>query len=207
MLLVLICMPLVLTQMVAAQEDGPPLEVLHCARPFSETILPAIVPVGAIRVALDRESKEVVITLPAVSVPVTCYAVRRAPAETGPITIVYDAAGVAPANIIVRDPIPPYAGQYCYSVVFGNTLGHSDGDASTICIDIPEDVAPPPPPPPTPERTPVAPGAGPDAPIGPPNTGATVASDSSPSTWPIAVAIAAAVLGAAGIVLSHHSRR
>jgi len=183
----------------AQSRQDPPPEVFHCIRPAPDTTLDFVMD-GELAVSLDADRRQIVVSLPQPSATVTCYSLWREPAASGPVTMEWNAAGQRlPAS--VTEPLPEYAGTYCYYLVVGDTRGHSATDGERTCVEVPASLAPTPPPTPTPGATPepyeLGPFSGPFAPDA--GTGTTGKSDPVPAWLPfvlLSLGLGAAIVGA-----------
>ena len=166
--------------------DRPPAEAINCARPTAQN-RPELDAVGALQVRIDESSRQIVLSLSRIPNSATCYAVYREPSGTNPVLFAYAKSPIAlPPS--ASDPVGiNSAGRYCYSLIFGGTVGN--GAPFEACIDVPPTFAPIP--------TPIAVVKPPPPPgVEAPNTG--TGPGGSSGFAPLQVALGA--LGAAALV-------
>lgn len=171
--------------------EQPPVEALNCVRPTSQNQRPELDATGLLQATIDQASRDVVLSISRVPGSATCYSVFRNPSGTNPVLFAYTAGPIS-APVPTLDPFGiPSAGRYCYSLIFGSTVGSSA--PFEICIDVPATMAPLPTP--TPAFTPP-----PQPHVGPPDTGTAGPGNSfGRGLFPLGIAVfGIAALGAAG---------
>ena len=145
-----------LAQTPGSTPPSPPAEVINCARPGADRIIPDLVAPEGFAVTLDEGSGKARLSVPDFPADATCYLIYRGPVALIQIASEWDASGIPSPGEIVDEAGFDSAGRYCYTLIIGSPAGRSE--AVERCVDVPTSVAPLPTPTPTMGATPPPPG-------------------------------------------------
>ena len=142
---------------LAQEPEGPPLQAIHCVRPFPETLNPELPAPADFAVTLDETRAVALLAIGAFEPDITCFVVYSN--LGGPIAFAWDEERLFAPNEPIESALPS-AGEYCYQLLVANPTGHSDWVER--CINVPDSVAPTPTATTTPPyaATPAPPGVG-----------------------------------------------
>lgn len=187
------------------QPPLPPAEVLHCVRPFAESIIPDLVAPDSFSVVLDLETGKARLFIPELPSATTCYVVFKNPSDSNPVVLEWHASGIVGPKEATDTAGFRSSGEYCYQLIVGNPTGRSN--AVERCIDVPTSVAPTPTPVLTPSVVPTSPGLPGPVPSttntpAPPDTGngGEAVGDVGDERFHVGVLIVVALVAAIGLV-------